>query len=213
MIRLLLIINITLFLLMVGCGGGNSGGGTETGDPGDMNATEFSGGLISGKVSLDAQETINLEGAKIWLDGDSKLLKKSDSGGDFLIEGLSTGDHELFVEWTSGEITLLGKSKVFFIGESNSSQKPSVYIGQTIIVDAPASFQGIIQSNDDVNVEVKLKNSIFVSKVQTNTGFELTDIPFGTYTLEIYQNGQLKLSKEINLLAGGLNDIGIISID
>lgn len=209
-----LLISLFLTLLLAGCGGGNSGGGTDTGDPGDLsNSSSRPGGVIAGKVSLDAQETITLEGASIWIDDDHQQIKKSNSGGDFVVNGLSVGNHELFVTWTSGDLVLMGKSKLIFIGESSGSQKPRFYLGQTIVVDTPSSIQGFIQSTNDATITIKLKNSIFQLEARANAGFELIDIPFGNYDIEFYQDNQLKSTKEVSLKAGEPFDLGVISIE
>lgn len=198
-----------LLALFVACSGNKeNGGGTETGDPGAT--AELKSGLISGKTVLDESSNISVENVTLWLD--DKDDKKSYSGdqGEFLFQDLSVGEHVIYAQWKNEGIFLMGKSEVFEVGVASTHQRPFIYLGQSIILTAPASLKGMIA--DGGATIVKLKNSIFQTKVLSNGTFEMENLPAGAYLLEIFSGNKVVNSQEIELTSGETLDLGIISL-
>lgn len=198
-----------LLSLFVACSGNKeNGGGTETGDPGAI--AELKSGLISGKTVLDESSNISVENVTLWLD--DKDDKKSYSGdqGEFLFQDLSIGEHVIYAQWKSESILLMGKSDVFEVGVATTHQRPFIYLGQSIILSAPASLKGLIA--DSSATVVKLKNSIFQTKVLSNGAFEMENLPAGGYVLEFINDNKVISSQEIELISGESLDLGVVSI-
>jgi len=210
---------ILLFILVIFLGTSctsdtTKGGGTETGDPGAIETNN--GGLIGGKAVLDTQGVISLENAVVWSDDKIEKQSRTNNSGDYTITNLSEGKYVVYAKWKYNGILLMGRSEEIDIGNPKSSQKPYIYLGQSILMSEPAQLQGMIinhiPSASTKKMQVRLRKTIFNSNVQNNGVIELNDVPAGKYTLEILLGFSVVYVKEIELKSGETLDLGLLNV-
>ena len=212
--KIIFLFILSLFVF-IGCSSnGTKGGGTETGDPGAID-TDL-GGLIGGKAILDKQGNISLQNVVIWTDENYDKRIRTDNLGEYLVSELSPGEHIVYAKWKVNGLLLMGKSDVIEIGSPKSNQKPFIYLGQSILMSEPAQIKGMIinyvQNTGSEGLQVRLRKTIFKTTVQMNGVFELSNVPEGTYTIEIFRGLNTILVKEIELKSGETLDLGLLSV-
>lgn len=214
-VYLLLVLAIAAFTLF-GCGGGGGGGGGAVGtgitfqeNTGAIKGKITSNGIISesqkGSILSDSG-VVGVPGAEVFLESDTSKKTVSDAEGNFILENVPEGTHNVISRKESD-----GKSYKMRSGAIVVVKLQIVEIQSITIVAASNSVSGkISKPNGDPVQGVTVKVWDQVSTSDSNGNYQVFNMPAGSWEVSFKKDGFTDFAATLSFGVGQVTNFNLV---